>query len=96
MRARPRTLVSPTGILGEYLSRMQTAALLDFPVPRRMASRPVDCMAETMADGDAVPVMCRIWEARSADMEWTPGRLVRAPETARTHASQWSGTAKVV
>lgn len=48
---------------------MQTAAQFDLPLPRRMASRPVDWMVETMVEGGVVPVMWRSWEGRSAETE---------------------------
>ena len=47
---------------------MQTAAELGAPLPRRMASRPVDWMAETTEDGGAVPVIATSWEARLASI----------------------------
>ena len=54
MRARPRT-GSETEVA--CVSRMHTPALFDFPLPLSIASRPVASMAETMADGAAVPSM---------------------------------------
>ena len=83
-------------MLGECVSRIHTAALLDFPLPRRMASRPVDWMAETMLDGGVVPVMWMSWVARSAETEWMPGRSFKVLETDSMQESQWRGTAKVV
>ena len=47
---------------------MQTAALPSLPEPRRMASRPVDSMAETMAEGAVVPVTEMRFSFREA---WT-------------------------
>lgn len=38
-------------------SRMQTAALLERPEPRRMAGRPVDWMVDIMVEGGVVPVV---------------------------------------
>ena len=66
MRMRPRTW-SWTEV--ECVSRMHTAALSAFPEPRRMASRPVDSMAETMVLGAAVPVMEINCALRSAETE---------------------------
>ena len=63
MRARPRTL---SGTCVECVSKMHTPALLDFPLPRRIASRPVDSMAETMEEGEAVPSINTNWFFRSA------------------------------
>ena len=40
-----------------------------------MASRPVDWMALTMADGAAVPVTVRVCVGREASMVATPGSL---------------------
>ena len=48
MRAKPRI---GSATLGQSVSRMQTAALLGAPLPRRMGSRPVDLIAETIRDG---------------------------------------------
>ena len=36
---------------------MHTPAEFDFPLPRKIASRPVDSMAETIDEGAAVPSM---------------------------------------
>lgn len=53
---------------------MQTAALSALPEPRRMASRPVDSIAETMEEGAALPVTEMSWDFRSAETLWMPGR----------------------
>lgn len=66
------------------------------PLPRRMASRPVDCIAATMADGAAVPRTWTSWLPRSALTEWMPVTLCREEDMSRIHASQLSGTAKMV
>lgn len=82
---------------GLWPSRMQTAALLlDLPLPRRMASRPVDWMAVTTAEGAVVPLMWTSWEERSAETVWMPGSGRIAEETDSTQESQSRGTAKVV
>jgi hypothetical protein len=52
IRARPRT---GSGTEVACVSRMHTPALFEFPLPLSIASRPVASMAETMADGAAVP-----------------------------------------
>lgn len=75
---------------------MQTAAESDAPLPRRMASRPVCWMAETIVEGGVVPVMCRSWVERSAEMDRIPGRGFRAAETVSMQELQWRGTAKLV
>jgi hypothetical protein len=54
IRARPRT-GSDTEVV--CVSRIHTPALFEFPLPLSTASRPVASMAETMADGAAVPSM---------------------------------------
>ena len=46
---------------------MQTAALSALPEPRRIASRPVSWIAETIAEGAALPVMDISWFLRSAE-----------------------------
>lgn len=48
-------------IEGAWVSRIQTPALSDFPLPLNIASRPVASMAETIADGAAVPSMNTNW-----------------------------------
>ena len=74
--------------------------LFDWPppplLPRRMASRPVEWMAEMMVEGGVMPVMWRSWVARSARMEWMPGRGVRIWVRLVMQAGQWRGTKKVV
>lgn len=75
---------------------MQTAALLDLPLPRRMASRPVDWMALRMREGAVVPVVWTSWVARSAETDSRPGRGVRALVRVVMQEWQWRGTAKVV
>jgi hypothetical protein len=62
IRASPRT-ASVT--LAECVSSMQTAAEFGWPLPRRMASRPVPWIAATMADGAADPLMATICCSRS-------------------------------
>lgn len=52
---------------------MQTAALSALPEPRRMASRPVDSIAETMEEGAALPVTEMSWAFRSAETLLMPG-----------------------
>ncbi len=49
--------------------------LFDVPLPRRIASRPVDWMAETMEEGDAVPVTVRVCVGREASMAVMPVQL---------------------
>jgi hypothetical protein len=76
-----------------------------------MASRPVDCMADTMADGAAVPVTVRSWSSTEGDIvcipdqllvlvnaSWLiePGILDKAPSRSRAHPSHVIGTANVV
>jgi hypothetical protein len=41
--------------------------LSDLPDPRRMASRPVDCIAATIAEGAAVPSIETNWSLRFAE-----------------------------
>jgi hypothetical protein len=54
IRARPRT--GPDTEVA-CVSRIHTPALFEFPLPLSIASRPVASMAETIADGAAVPSM---------------------------------------
>jgi hypothetical protein len=54
IRARPRT---GSGTEVACVSRMHTPALFEFPLPLNIASRPVASMADTIADGAAVPSM---------------------------------------
>lgn len=49
------------------------SALFEEPLPRRMASRPVDWMVVTMVEGAAVPVMVSVCVAREAAMVVMPG-----------------------
>jgi hypothetical protein len=72
MRANPRT---GSRTVLENVSRMHTAALFGAPLPRRIASRPVDWMAATKADGAAVPWIATTWVARSASTLVMPGRV---------------------
>lgn len=51
---------------------MQTAAVLGAPEPRRMASRPVDWMADIRCEGGEVDVMVTRWEGREKDVEDMP------------------------
>jgi len=53
---------------------MQTAALLDVPEPRSMASLPVVCMAATMALGAALPVTENVFAFKSALTFCIPAR----------------------
>lgn len=61
-----------------------------------MASRPVDSMALTMAEGAAVPVMLMSWVEREAETLWMPGMEYRDLETDWMQESQERGTANVV
>jgi hypothetical protein len=63
IRARPRT---GSGTEVACVSRMHTPALFEFPLPLRIASRPVASMAEAMADGAAVPSMKTNWSCKFA------------------------------
>jgi hypothetical protein len=55
---------------------MQTAALPPFPEPRRMASRPVSWIADTIAEGAALPVTEMSCALRSAETSLIPYRLM--------------------
>jgi hypothetical protein len=69
MRIKPRT----TSLTAEEcVSRMQTAALPPLPEPRRMASRPVSWIADTMAEGAALPVTEMSCALRSAETSLIP------------------------
>ena len=46
--------------------------LFDEPLPRRIASRPVDWIADTTALGGAVPSMKTNWSLRFASTFFTP------------------------
>ena len=86
--------------------------LLAVPLPRRIASRPVAWMAETIELGGAVPSMKTSWSlrlastllmpttvSRSESYIWTcdiPSNLRRELEISLTQPSQVMGTAKVV
>ena len=61
-----------SGVCETGVSRMQTAALLALPEPRRMAGRPVDWMVEMMAEGAAVAVVVRSWVGREKEVSWMP------------------------
>jgi len=50
--------------------------LLDFPVPRRIASRPVACIASNMAEGAAVPSIDTSCSLRSAVTLFMPAQSV--------------------
>ena len=54
------------------VSRIQTAALLAFPEPRRIAGRPVDWMADIIAEGGVVPVVVRREVGREKKVDWMP------------------------
>ena len=56
------------GDAGTGVSRIQTAAVLGRPDPRRMAVWPVDWMADMIEEGGAVPVMVTIFWGREKDM----------------------------
>ena len=43
------------------------------PLPRRMASRPVDWMVERIWEGGAEPVVVIVWVGREAVMVVMPG-----------------------
>ncbi len=47
------------GVKAGGVSRMQTAALLAVPEPRRMAVRPIDWIVEMMVEGGVVEVVVR-------------------------------------
>jgi hypothetical protein len=53
---------------------MQTAALPPLPEPRRMASRPVSWIADTIAEGAALPVTEMSCALRSAETSLIPCR----------------------
>lgn len=77
-RARPRTGdaavfgTDDAGVSGGGVSRMQTAAVSGAPEPRRMASRPVDWMADIRCEGGDVDVMVTRREGREKDVEDMP------------------------
>jgi hypothetical protein len=50
--------------------------LFDVPLPRRMASRPVPCMAATMRDGAVVPSTSTNWSLKLASTFRIPDSLV--------------------
>lgn len=75
---------------------MHTAAELSLPVPRRIASRPVDWMAVTSDEGAALPVMATSCEGRSVEMWVTPGREESEVRISVMQDSQVMGTASVV
>jgi hypothetical protein len=53
--------------MDRWKGSQQNYLLSDVPLPRRIASRPVDCMALTMADGAVVPSTATSWDCKSAD-----------------------------
>lgn len=53
-------------------SRMQTAALLERPEPRRIAGRPVDWMVDIMVEGGVVPVVVSMEVGREKDVDCIP------------------------
>lgn len=61
------------------ISRMQTAAELGAPEPRRMASRPVDWMVEISVEGALVEVMVMRELGMEKAVEVMPGgyRLIQ-------------------
>jgi hypothetical protein len=60
---------------------MQTAALPPLPEPRRIASRPVSWIADTIADGAALPVTEMSCALRSAETSLIPCRLSQPCES---------------
>lgn len=60
---------------GGGTSRIQTAALLEVPEPRRMAGRPVDWMVRIIVDGGVVPIVVSMDLGREKVVEWIPTRI---------------------
>lgn len=58
------------------ISRMQTAAELGAPEPRRMASRPVDWMVEIKVEGAVVEVMVMRELGMEKAVEVMPGDYI--------------------
>ena len=86
---------SVIGVGGGGVSSMQTAALFAAPVPRMMAVRPVDCMAEIIVEGGVVVVVVTSWSGREYSVDCMPGTLLRAPDMSSVQALQVIGTEKV-
>ncbi len=82
------------GVGGGGVSSMQTAALFAAPVPRMMAVRPVDCMAEIIVEGGVVVVVTS-WSGREKSVDCMPETLLRAPEMSSVQALQVIGTENV-
>lgn len=74
---------------------MQTAALLGFPEPRRIAGRPVDWMANIISEGDAVDLVVTTCFEIEKEVSCMPSRFESAPDISLTQESQCMGTAKV-
>ena len=70
--------------------------LLAVPLPRNMASRPVECIAATMDEGAAVPLIDTSCVFKSALTELMPCKLYSEEETSLMHDSQVIGTLKIV
>lgn len=83
------------GVEGGGVSRMQTAALFDFPDPRRIAVRPVFCIADIMAEGGVVDVVVNILFGRENSVFCMPGNFDSAPEMSLMQVLQVMSTEKV-
>ncbi len=97
-RERPRTGEGcgvKGGVSAGGVSRIQTAALLAFPEPRRMAGRPVDWMADIISEGDAVDLVVRSCLEIVKEVSCMPSSWESAPDMSLTQESQCIGTAKV-
>ena len=73
--ANPRTGDGSGAEGGDWsggVSKMQTAALLAAPEPRRMAVRPVDCIVEMTIEGAAVPLVVTSWDGKEKDVSPIP------------------------
>lgn len=55
---------------------MHTPAEFALPLPRKIASRPVDSTADTIADGGAVPSMKKSWSLRLHSIFVMPDRTM--------------------
>ncbi len=80
---------------GGGVSKMQTAALLLFPEPRRMAGRPVDWMAEIILEGGAVAFVVRSCLEREKEVCCMPSSFESARDISVMQESQCMGMAKV-
>lgn len=74
---------------------MQTAALLEFPEPRRMAGRPVDWMAAMICEGGVVAVVVRSWVGSEKVVSSMPLSFDSTPEISLMQESQCMGTEKL-